>query len=271
MVERRRLLPALLILLAFSQGCGRKPNVKLPPPRPVVVGETETGLASWYGHPYHGRRASNGEVYDMNKMTAAHLSWPFGTWVRVTNLDNGREVDVRINDRGPFVKDRVIDLSRAAAQQIAMLGPGTARVRLKVIARPVTQQARSEPPAPQAREERQPPATETAPTDPPIRLEPDLTESGRGDAPCQAGPYYGVQVGSFRVIENARRLQAKLNGRYGLTQILRKPMDQGLLYRVVVGPTADHVEANRLLDRLERDRIAGYVTLVAETDSLNCL
>jgi rare lipoprotein A len=95
-------------------------------------------MASWYGHPYHGRRATSGEIYDMEKLTAAHRTLPFGTRVRVTNLQSGREVEVRINDRGPFVEDRIIDLSRAAARQIAMLGPGTARVRLRVVALPAT-------------------------------------------------------------------------------------------------------------------------------------
>ena len=97
------------------------------------IGATETGIASWYGVPYHGRRAASGEIYDMEQLTAAHRTLPFDTWVEVTNLDNGKHVDVRITDRGPFVDGRIIDLSRAAARQIDMLGPGIARVRLKVI------------------------------------------------------------------------------------------------------------------------------------------
>ena len=100
------------------------------------MGAADVGVASWYGHPYHGRRTSNGEIYDMDQMTAAHLSLPFGTLVRVTNLDNGRGTEVRINDRGPFVNGRIIDLSRAAARQISMIGPGTAKVRVEVIATP---------------------------------------------------------------------------------------------------------------------------------------
>ncbi|MBK9170462.1 MAG: septal ring lytic transglycosylase RlpA family protein [Bryobacterales bacterium] len=128
------LIPALAAVLLLS-GCGaKKPRAAAPQPRPV--GWTETGIASWYGHPYHGRRAANGEVYDMQKMTAAHQTLPFETWVRVRNLDNRRETEVRINDRGPFVKGRIIDLSRAAAEEIAMIGPGTAKVRIQVIAPP---------------------------------------------------------------------------------------------------------------------------------------
>ncbi len=117
-------------MLALS-GCGRKPRAPAAPAAPSP-GWTETGIASWYGHPYHGRRTSSGEVYDMNQLTAAHRTLPFGALVEVTRLDNGRAVTVRINDRGPFAEDRIIDLSRAAAQAIQMIGPGTARVRIRL-------------------------------------------------------------------------------------------------------------------------------------------
>ncbi len=96
----------------------------------------ETGIASWYGHPYHGRPAANGEIYDMEKMTAAHRTLPFDTWVHVVNLTNDKAVDVRITDRGPFVDGRIIDLSHAAAREIGMIGPGTADVRLEVMSMP---------------------------------------------------------------------------------------------------------------------------------------
>ena len=123
----------LAILIACASGCGHRQARANVPVAPARIGTTETGIASWYGDPYHGRRAANGEVYDMNLMTAAHLTLPFGTWVNVTNLVNGRQVSVRITDRGPFVQGRIIDLSRAAAQQIDMITRGTARVRLKVV------------------------------------------------------------------------------------------------------------------------------------------
>ncbi len=97
------------------------------------VGAEEVGFASWYGRPYHGRASSSGEIYDMEKLTAAHRTLPFGTMVQVRNLTNDLAVDVRINDRGPFVDGRIIDLSRAAARQIQMLGPGTAKVRLHIL------------------------------------------------------------------------------------------------------------------------------------------
>jgi len=97
---------------------------------------TETGVASWYGHPYHGRPAADGEIYDMEKMTAAHRTLPFNTWVRVTNLDNGKTADLRIIDRGPFVEGRIIDVSHAAARELGLIGPGLANVRIDVISAP---------------------------------------------------------------------------------------------------------------------------------------
>jgi rare lipoprotein A len=112
-----------------------------PPPaierQPAVAGEyVEEGVASWYGMPFDGHRTSNGEIYNMHQFTAAHRTLPFGAVVRVTNLRNGRQTEVRINDRGPFVANRVIDLSLSAAQAIEMVGPGTAPVRLEMITGP---------------------------------------------------------------------------------------------------------------------------------------
>lgn len=96
-------------------------------------GFKENGLASWYGEPFHGRKTASGEVYDMNQISAAHKTLPLHTWVEVKNLDNNKAMALRINDRGPFVKGRVIDLSRAAAQEIGMLNAGVARVSVKAI------------------------------------------------------------------------------------------------------------------------------------------
>jgi rare lipoprotein A len=105
---------------------------KLPPP-PAAIGYSEEGNASWYGAPFHGRRSSNGEIYDMHKMTAAHRTLPFDTVVRVTNMNNGKSAVVRITDRGPFVENRILDLSYAAAEEIAAVGPGVVPVRLDVV------------------------------------------------------------------------------------------------------------------------------------------
>lgn len=128
--------PLACLLLS---ACGKKHRVTVSTPRapaPAVVSSTETGIASWYGHPYHGRAAANGEIYDMEKMTAAHRTLPFGTQVRVTNLSNAKSVDVRIIDRGPFIAGRIIDLSHAAAQVIEMIGSGVAQVRVDILSVP---------------------------------------------------------------------------------------------------------------------------------------
>lgn len=140
---------ALLLTVVWLEGCGKKKVAAAHPstPKPAVhvkppkIGDTETGTASWYGNPYHGRQAANGETYDMEKLTAAHRTLPFNTWVRVENTTNGKSVNVRITDRGPFVGNRIIDVSHAAAQQIEMIGPGTARVRIVVIEPPATEEA----------------------------------------------------------------------------------------------------------------------------------
>jgi rare lipoprotein A len=132
---------AALLSLAGLLGCHRKRADRVgpqPPRQPsasatVALGYTEEGVASWYGHPYHGRPAADGEIYDMEKLTAAHRSFPFNTWVRVYDLDSTKSVDLRIIDRGPFVDGRIIDISHAAAREIDMIGPGVARVRVEVI------------------------------------------------------------------------------------------------------------------------------------------
>lgn len=114
-----------------APGPGAKRN--RPPGAAVSAGYVEEGNASWYGNPFHGRRASNGEIYDMNKLTAAHRTLPFETMVRVTNLNNGKSTVVRITDRGPFVENRIIDLSRAAAEEVEAIGPGVVPVRIEVL------------------------------------------------------------------------------------------------------------------------------------------
>ncbi len=100
---------------------------------PAPSGYTEEGNASWYGVPFHGRHASNGEIYDMYKLTAAHRTLPFETMVRVTNLNNGKTTVVRITDRGPFVDNRIIDLSLAAAREVDSVGPGVVPARVEVL------------------------------------------------------------------------------------------------------------------------------------------
>lgn len=157
-----RLGIAIGLSIFCTAGCARNPRVSHPPastPQPVppveptpsppsgpppaterqppVPGEyVEEGVASWYGFPFQGRRTSNGEIYEMHEFTAAHRTLPFNAVVRVTNLRNGKQTEVRINDRGPFVANRVIDLSLSAAQAIDIVGTGTAPVRLEIISGP---------------------------------------------------------------------------------------------------------------------------------------
>jgi rare lipoprotein A len=131
----------LALALVLAPSCGkkkRKTRVPAAPAAAAVIGDEEEGIASWYGHPYHGRAAANGEIYDMEKLTAAHRTLPFSTWVKVENLTNGKKVTVRITDRGPFIDGRIIDLSHAAAREIELIGPGTAPVRLTVVEAPRT-------------------------------------------------------------------------------------------------------------------------------------
>jgi rare lipoprotein A len=103
------------------------------PGPPPVLGAEATGQASWYGHPHHGRRTASGEIYDMHGLTAAHRALPFGTRLLVVNLGSGQSAEVRVNDRGPFVDDRIIDLSYGAARALGAVGPGVIPVRLRVI------------------------------------------------------------------------------------------------------------------------------------------
>lgn len=140
----------LALLCSLLAACGRKhkrvaatplsqrpsKTARSKPVPAVSLGYTEEGVASWYGIPYHGRQAADGEIYDMETLVGAHRTLPFNTWLRVTNLANNKSVDLRIIDRGPFIDGRIIDLSKAAARQIGLLGPGLGRVRLQVIAAP---------------------------------------------------------------------------------------------------------------------------------------
>lgn len=139
-----RLLVFLVVLVALV-GCGGGVKTYKTNTKPYTVagntyypiksakGFSETGVASWYGKKFHGRKTASGERYNQNKMTAAHKTLPFGTRVRVKNRDNGKNVVVVINDRGPFAKGRIIDVSRAAAKKLGMLGAGTAKVSIKVV------------------------------------------------------------------------------------------------------------------------------------------
>jgi rare lipoprotein A len=125
------LIFGVFVLVFLFAACAPK-KITHPPYEPgKEIRYRETGIASWYGEDFHGRKTANGEVYDMHAMTAAHRTLPFNIRVRVTNLDNGKKTEVRVNDRGPFVPGRIIDLSRSGAKELGMLGPGTARVLIE--------------------------------------------------------------------------------------------------------------------------------------------
>ena len=126
----RTFIMCVVVLTGALAACGGS----TPPPMvSASVGWSETGIASWYGPGFHGNQTASGEVFDQEAMTAAHKTLPFGAIVLVENRDNGEATEVIINDRGPFAKNRIIDLSKAAAREIDMLGPGTARVRISVV------------------------------------------------------------------------------------------------------------------------------------------
>lgn len=179
-------------------------------------GTEEIGLASWYGDPYHGRRAASGEVFDKEKLTAAHRTLPFQTWVQVTNLVNGRQVDVRITDRGPFVDGRIIDLSEAAAREIDLVRAGIAQVSLHVI----------EPP----RETPLPPARSV--------LAKPLS------APADILKNYAVQASSFTELARAESLASRLSQSFGVVNV--RPEGYPLYWRVIVGSALSLEQAGNL-------------------------
>jgi rare lipoprotein A len=132
---RTRALPVLCFLLSAwgFAGCAGSPTLRDGYPAGYPVGYVERGVASWYGPGFHGNRTANGERFDMHQFTAAHRTLPLGSVAQVRSLSNGRTVTVRINDRGPFARGRILDLSMAAAQRLGMTGPGTDEVEVRVV------------------------------------------------------------------------------------------------------------------------------------------
>jgi rare lipoprotein A len=249
----RLLLCVLLAALAVTSACGRRRTRVSTPRTPLRVGQTEEGIASWYGPPYHGRHAANGEIYDMNQLTAAHRTLPFDTRVRVTNLENSKRVEVRITDRGPFVKGRVIDLSRAAAYEIGMLLPGTARVRLEIRALP-------DPRAPRTTRTVAPPPATTTATEPPAAATPApaiappqpagaTTAQPAAPPPPPSAHAYCVQAGAFRNRDSAERLRASLDAEFPPARI-EESLTTPTVYRVIVGAADTVAEAEALAARV---------------------
>lgn len=228
----------LLALLSCSSGNTVSTTVKtsghgLPPTqRPYVIknkryypipsadGYSERGMASWYGGKFHGRRTSNGEIYDMHAMTAAHKTLPMNTMLLVKNLENSKQTVVRINDRGPFVRGRIIDLSYKAAKKLDVVANGTARVQIVALAEGIV----------------------TGRNAPPSLVFPDLS----------VGEFY-VQIGAFSKKINAIRLQKRFTDAGHTTVIQKHYGPQSILYRVQVysGKTLQHAQRSEkaLLNR----------------------
>jgi len=183
-------------------------------------GYKERGVASWYGPTFHEKNASNGDAYDMYAMTAAHKTLPLPSYVRVTNLANGRSVVLRVNDRGPFVGNRIIDLSYTAAWKLDMLKQGTAFVEVEALTPGTlsTTAAAVAPPAP---------------------------------APLGSAATLYIQAGAFGVEDNARRLADRLRAAGIPTVALREPVAPGRLWRVRIGPVADVAAYDRILSQLQ--------------------
>jgi len=244
----------------------------------------ETGLASWYGDPFHGRQTASGDVYDMNALTAAHKTLPLPSTVRVTNLENGRTLLLTVNDRGPFVNGRIIDVSRRGAQLLGFYASGTAKVRVQVVPdergrppdtqlamvapRPVTsdEERRAVVAVPSGRVETQslppPPGVAEAPAravSPPVRpaapppqAVPATPAPGVVTVVAVKPSSVFVQAGAFSVKENADRLRTRL-ARIGPAQVVHARVSGQLFYRVRVGPLGTVELADRTLERVIAD------------------
>ena len=189
----------------------------------------ERGIASWYGSKFHGRRTSSGEVYDLYKMTAAHRSLPLPTYARVTNLRNGRSIIVKINDRGPFHNNRIIDLSYVAAAKLGILEHGTGLVEVEAI----------DTSAPQ-------PAT--------TRM---AEQAAPETTPATSDTLMYLQVGAFSQRDNADRLRSRLQtANVGDIHVVEGNGSSGTFFRVRVGPLASVDEADRIANTLASEGIS---------------
>lgn len=203
-------------------------------------GHVERGLASWYGPGFHAERTSSGEPYDMYSMTAAHKTLPIPSYVRVTHLGNGRSIVVRVNDRGPFVGNRIIDLSYTAAYKLGMIGTGTAPVEIRVLQPGDASSGR---------------ATAATPVAPPSAPTPAATPA---PSPAQSvdTPSLGIssrflQTGSFGSRSNAEAMTRRLAQSGIRNAVIREArIGERVVYRVQVGPLDDAVEADDMVERL---------------------
>ncbi len=218
-------------------------------------GYDEQGIGSWYGEQFHNRRTANGELFDMDLPSAAHKTLPLPSIVEVTNLDNGRKMKVRVNDRGPFVDGRIIDLSKAAAQQLGYGQAGVAHVRVRYVGpadKTPFDERRIIAATPPPREPRYTPPPAAAPiyvTAPPAAPAQAASEPAEASPPPSVLASYRVQAGSFANRDNAERAVAQLSeaGEASIESIARS---QGVLYRVVVDAGSDEGEAFGVRDRV---------------------
>ncbi|MGH7033102.1 MAG: septal ring lytic transglycosylase RlpA family protein [Stellaceae bacterium] len=234
----------------------------------------ETGIASWYGEDFHGKYTANGEVYDLNALTAAHRTLPMPSVVQVTNLENGRSIEVRVNDRGPFARGRIIDLSRRAAQLLGFEGQGTAKVRVKLLVPESIQAAslagRNGPPPMVAAAQPAPvdkvdtqslpaapgvkvaaaPLPVPAPKPAPVRsvVEPAPAPEKVTVVPVKPSQIY-IQAGAFASVDRAWRLKRQLE-KLGPVTVSDAKAGGLVLYRVRVGPVATVEQADGLLDKV---------------------
>lgn len=211
-----------LFLCLLLMGCVRK----LPKVPEIKKGYTEKGIASWYGDEFKGKPTASGEIFDPEKMTAAHKTLPFGTIVKVTNLDNGKVAYLKINDRGPFVRGRIIDCSKKGAKELGYYGAGTAKVRIEVVKQGKGRGAES--------------PTEVIESDKNKILDETLT----------------IQLGAFKDIENAKRLKEILLKKFGDAYVA-KFKD---FYRVRVGHFGNEKEAEIVLELIEKSGYEGFIT-----------
>ena len=215
MISLRKAFILIVVIVLLISGCAG-PSVR----EPVTAGEyridgktykvmgtstgfEQRGLASWYGGKFHGRQTASGEVYDKNKLTAAHRTLPLGTYVRVRRVDGRGEVVLRVNDRGPFVEGRILDVSRAGAEKLHMLEEGVAMVTVKALG---------------SRDRR------SSPEEMILKSRPDYHQGS-----------FAVQIGAFAVRENARDLAVRMRERYGAAHMSLFNRGDRTFYRVRVG------------------------------------
>lgn len=218
----------------------------------------ERGVASWYGKKFHGRRTSSGEAYDMYAMTAAHKTLPLPSYVRVRNLENGRSAIVRVNDRGPFLHNRLIDLSYAAASRLDIVGRGTGVVEIEVVTSPDDAPVQVVQPTSETRGIGAIPSAQAA------ALPPIAATSPTTATPPVTTPTLFVQAAAFREWDNAEGMRLRLE-RAGFRPVLVQSAlneSQGRVYRVRIGPVTGVEEGDRLTEALTRQGVRDPLIVV---------